>query len=202
MNETHIDARGLPCPQPVIKTREAILTPGLEAVRIVVDDPGQVENIVAMARNEGWDGKIDRQDGEDIEILVVKGEQPAGQAAAGEGQACGVPTRVVVFVASDRFGQGDDELGAILMRGFIKTLREVVPQPVTMIFANAGVKLTTTGSVLLNDLRLLEQSGIQMLSCGTCLDFFGLKDKLEIGRISNMYEIATALVSADRVVRS
>jgi len=201
MNETRIDARGLPCPQPVIKTREAILTAGVEAVRTIVDDPAQVENVVAMARNEGWDGRIDRQDGDDIEILLNPVGQTAAQPAAGEGEACGVPTRIVVFIAHDKFGQGDDELGTILMRGFIKTLREVVPQPVRMIFANAGVKLTVAGSELLDDLRLLEEAGVEMLSCGTCLDFFGLKEQLEIGRISNMYEIATALVSADRVVR-
>ena len=109
--------------------------------------------------------------------------------------------RVVAFIASDRFGEGDPELGRILMRAFIKTVGELEPRPGKLIFANGGVRLTTEGSDLLPDLAALADQGIEIISCGTCLDFFGLVDRLEVGVASNMYEIAQALVEADRVVK-
>ena len=87
------------------------------------------------------------------------------------------------------------------MRSFIKTIKELDPGPATMIFANAGVRITTEGSDLLDDLRALEEDGVEILSCGTCLDYYNLKEALAVGRASNMYEIATALVEADKVVK-
>jgi selenium metabolism protein YedF len=98
-------------------------------------------------------------------------------------------------------GKGDDELGNILIRGFLHTLSEISPRPDVLIFFNAGVKLTTVGSDVLEDLQALEGEGIKILVCGTCLDFFGIKDKLQAGIISNMYDIAEAMLSAGRVVR-
>lgn len=199
MDETYIDARGLSCPQPVIKARDAISSEGARAVRIVVDDPAQVENVAAMARNQGWEARIDRQDGDDLEVLLTKAGT-AGETSTAEGETCGTPTKVVVLLGSDVLGQGDDELGAILMRSFIKTLWEVVPRPHTLILMNGGVRLAVAGGELEADIARLSDAGVEVLACGTCLDFFDLKDRLAVGRVSNMYEIATALCGADRLV--
>ena len=108
---------------------------------------------------------------------------------------------VVVFIASDLFGTGDETLGQILMKAFLKTLKDLETQPRKVIFANSGVRLTTTGSELIADLRALQDGGVAIVSCGTCLDYYGLLDSLEVGVASNMYEIASSLVDADRVVR-
>lgn len=108
---------------------------------------------------------------------------------------------MVVVCAADVFGAGDDQLGDILMRAFIKALGKMERLPAAIIFNNGGVKLTTEGSVLIDDLNAYQSAGVLILSCGTCLDFFGLKEKLLVGRASNMFEIVSILESATNVIR-
>lgn len=201
MDEMQVDARGLACPQPVIKAREAISRPQATRVCVLVDEISQVENVIAMARNEGWAGKITRHNSDVVELVLTRNEASLQSAESGEGANSSAGARTVALIASDRFGAGDDELGGILMRAFIKTLWEVAPRPRVLIFINGGVKLTTTGSELLADIAKLADDGAEVLSCGTCLDFYELKDKLAVGRISNMFEIVTQLSSAERVLR-
>jgi selenium metabolism protein YedF len=109
--------------------------------------------------------------------------------------------RHVVLLASDRLGSGPEELGRVLIRAFVKTQREVSPRPWRMIFLNSGVALTTEGTPLEEDLRALEAEGVEILSCGTCLDYFHAKEKLRVGRISNMKEISESLLAAGKVIR-
>jgi selenium metabolism protein YedF len=109
--------------------------------------------------------------------------------------------RPVLFVPSDRLGDGPEELGEILMRAALKTALTLDPAPAAVLFMNSGVKLACEGSVLLDDLRRLEAAGAALLSCGTCLDFYHLKEKLEVGRGSNMKEILTTMATAPRLVR-
>jgi selenium metabolism protein YedF len=200
MDKDRIDARGMPCPQPVIKAREAISQAGVSFVQILVDDLAQAENVIAMARNQGWSGKITRQDKSDIEISLTR-ENTTTTGVETESTACGTPTNLVVLISSSFFGEGDDALGAILIRAFIKTLWEAAPRPQSLIFINGGVKLSTQGSELIEDIQRLADAGTEVLACGTCLDFYNLKDELLVGRISNMFEIASRLVAADRVLR-
>lgn len=108
---------------------------------------------------------------------------------------------IVVLIANDEIGTGPSELGKILMRSFLKTLKEVEPMPQRMIFLNAGVRLVAEGSDLLDDLAALQGMGIDLAACGTCLDYFHLKERVKVGRVSNMMEIASALLGADKVVR-
>lgn len=116
---------------------------------------------------------------------------------AGESRA----PSLVVLIASDEIGAGSSELGKILMRSFMKTLKDVGPKPQRMIFLNAGVRLVAEGSDLLDDLTALQGMGIDMAACGTCLDYFHLKEKVKVGRVSNMTEIASSLLGAEKVVR-
>lgn len=104
------------------------------------------------------------------------------------------------FIASDSIGQGSDELGKILMKAFFPTLLETDPRPGKMVFMNSGVKLAVAGSDVLESLRTLEKQGTEMLVCGTCLDYFGVKDTLGAGRVSNMFEIAETFMNARSVV--
>lgn len=108
---------------------------------------------------------------------------------------------LVILFASNTLGEDDKDLGGILMRSYIKTLQEVEPNPRTMVFVNSGVRLACEGSELLDGLQSLADAGTSLLSCGTCLDYFNLKDKLRVGKVSNMHEIATELSNADRLVR-
>ncbi len=114
----------------------------------------------------------------------------------------GVPERChVVLIPSDRLGSGPEELGSILMRSFLKTLKDAPVRPWRMVLINAGVRLAVEGSDLVDDLRALQGSGIGILACGTCLDFFHARDKLTAGRVSNMREIVDTLTAADKVIR-
>lgn len=203
MDEQLVDARGLDCPQPVVLTRRAMLHSGAVKIRVLVDNKNAVDNIQRMALSQGWETSVEGS-GDQFQVLLTPGAAPTMQPAEESLPSCDRPTRkpnVVVLIASDVIGSGDDQLGRILMRAFLKTLKEVDPCPTRVIFINAGVRLTTTGSPLLDDLRALEQQGMEIISCGTCLDYFKLLDSLQVGKNSNMYEIATHLVAADRVVR-
>ena len=116
-------------------------------------------------------------------------------------EAAGRRDSLVVLFASDRIGDGPEELGRVLARSFVKTLREQGPLPWRMVFLNAGIALTTEGSVVAEDLQAMEAAGAEVLSCGTCLDYFHAKEKLLVGRISNMREIVETITQAGRLLR-
>ena len=199
--EKLVDARGEPCPQPVIMTREAIREGDAEKIRVTVDNAVAAQNVGRMAKSHGWEATVQRE-GDDIHVVLTKGEVDAAPEA--EPLWCEAAPRapkVVVFITSDLFGVGDEELGKILMRAFVKTIRDIEPRPARLMFANSGVRLTTEGSDLIDDIRALDASGVEVVSCGTCLDYYGLVEKLEVGQAGNMFEIASALVAADRVVK-
>jgi selenium metabolism protein YedF len=105
-----------------------------------------------------------------------------------------------MLVASDSLGRGDADLGQVLVRGLLHTLNEVEPLPATLVFINSGVKLVTEGSSVLDDLRALSDKGVELLACGTCLNYYALKDSVAVGQVSNMYSIAEGLLRADKVI--
>jgi len=201
--ELRVDARGKACPQPVLMTRKAILASGADTIRVTVDNEVSADNVRRMARSQGWDAAVEAR-GNDFVVVLTRGSGAGDEALEQEALSCGVSpagVRVAVFVTSDLFGVGDEELGRILMRSFVKTIKDLDPRPASLIFANAGVRITTEGSDLIDDLKALEAAGAEVLSCGTCLDYYNLKEALRVGRASNMYEIASTLVGADRVVK-
>ena len=192
-----VDCRGQACPQPVIQTKKAIA----ESARVttIVDNRAASTNVSRLADEEGY--AVDMEEKDDgiylhLSRTGLEAQTDAVLSAATEG-AVGP---LVVLIPSDGMGRGDEELGGILMRSLLHTLNEVEPLPNTIIFLNSGVKLTVEGSVVLEDLQALEQRGVGMLACGTCLDFFGLKDKIAVGHISNMYSIAETLLGAGKLV--
>lgn len=109
--------------------------------------------------------------------------------------------KIALLIASEFLGSGPEELGRVLIRAFLKTCKELSPGPRHVIFINTGVQLALEGSPVLDDLHALEEAGAELLSCGTCLDYFQAKDRLRAGRVSNMKEIVTALAAADKVLR-
>lgn len=207
-----LDLRGKACPLPVVETRKVLMgEPDLGRLEVVLSSSTSCENVTRTARSLGC--KAERSERPGGEFLVVI-EPPAGglaKATATTGAAeptdrstasCAAPEpKIVLLVATDTLGQGEAELGRILIRGFIKALPETAPRAHAVLFMNNGVKLTTEGSAVIEDLERLAASGVEILSCGTCLDYLGLREKLKVGRITNMLESATLLVSADRVVR-
>jgi selenium metabolism protein YedF len=206
---TTIDARGLACPQPVIQTRKAMQD--TDQVVTLVDDETAVTNVSRMARKAGWEVSI-LPAGDEFRIEMSKGAAPSESRpqAASKTEPAGVPLTLgrakvaegplVLIVTADVMGRGEPELGNILIRGFFHTLGEVEPLPQTIVLFNAGVKLACEGSPVLDDLCALEVGGIEILVCGTCLNYFQLTDKLAAGQVSNMYDIAETMLRAGKVL--
>ncbi len=193
-----VDARGLPCPQPVILTRNAMRE--AEEVITLVSAQDQVANVRRLAEKAGWRVHVEAR-GEAFAIHITKPQAaPQAQLTPAESAPSPAPGRRVVVISSDRMGRGEDELGLILMRSFLYALGEVEPVPQTMIFFNTGVKLTAEGSPVLEELAALQARGVEILVCGTCLDYFGLKDRVQVGTISNMYTIAETLLAAGHTI--
>ena len=192
-----VDARGLACPQPVILTRNAMQE--TDSVVTLVDNETSMTNVSRMARRAGWQVSVASK-GEEYQIeMVHEGPMPqAGPVTAAKTEPVTGP--LVLVVSSDVMGRGDQELGSILMRGFFHTLGEVEPLPHTIILFNAGVKLACKGSPVLDDVCALEAEGIEILVCGTCLNYFELTDDIAAGQVSNMYDIAETMLGAGKVV--
>ncbi len=193
-----VDARGLPCPQPVILTRNA-MRDATEVVTLV-SQRDQVDNVRRLAERAGWHVAFEQaEDGWSIQMVqgqaAVEPEITPDLATCAPAEAA---RRRVLLLSSDQIGRGEPELGGILMRSFLYTLGEIEPRPETLILLNSGVKLAVEGSPVLGDLQSLEQKGLQILVCGTCLDYYQLKERLAVGSISNMYTIAETLMDADQ----
>jgi selenium metabolism protein YedF len=194
---TTVDARGLACPQPVIQTRKAMQQ--ADQIVTLVDNETSLTNVSRMAQKAGWQINV-VPEGDEYRIELAKEAAVAQAEPLAVGKAEVVSGPLVLVVAADVMGRGVEELGQILIRGFFHTLSEVQPLPQTLIFFNAGAKLACEGSPVLDDLRALETEGIEMLVCGTCLNYLELTDKLAVGQVSNMYDIAETLLRAGRVV--
>lgn len=192
-----VDCRGLACPQPVIQTKKA-LSEGKTVITIVDNDTARM-NVSRMATKHGYAVEVEQKDDGIYLHLSSTGAMPESAGATAT-VAAGAVGPTVILVPGEGMGRGDDELGGILVRSFLHTLNEVEPLPTTMIFINAGVKLTVEGSPAVEDLQALEGRGVNILACGTCLGHFGLKEKIAVGEISNMYTIAEMLLGAGKVV--
>lgn len=196
-----VNAMGDNCPIPVIKTKKAIAAlTGPETIEVLVDNEIAVQNVTKMASGSG--GKVTSEKLGDAEFKVTI--EMEGAPAADEAEAVCVPDardNTVVVVSSDRMGSGNDELGKVLIKGFIFAVTQLDTLPKTMLFYNGGATLTTEDSDSLEDLKSLEAQGVEIMTCGTCLDYYGLKDNLAVGTVTNMYSIVETMAKAGRIVR-
>ncbi len=192
-----VDARGLACPQPVLMTKEALETLEEGIITVLVDNVASRENVKRFAQRMGCTVDVAEKDGI-FELRIVKGytcQLPRAQEEAREGQE-----GPVILITSHKLGE-EEELGRLLMKGFLSTLREASRRPSRLLFMNTGVFLTVEDSPVLGVLKELEAKGVEIYSCGTCLDYFGLKDRLAVGQITNMYDTVEHLTGASLVVR-
>jgi selenium metabolism protein YedF len=197
-----VDARGLPCPKPVLLTKEAIAESREgDVVNVLVDNKAACENVVRFAKSQGAEVSSKKESEElySIEIIVPYKNKVAAEAKA-ETDSCSLVRNVVVLIASDTVGRPDEKLGTVLMGSFLDTLASVGNRPSTVIFMNAGVKLACQGSPHIEKLKRLSDLGVRLLVCGTCLDYFHLKDKIEVGTVSNMFTICETLASAHHTI--
>ncbi len=199
-----IDTKGRLCPEPLILAKKAFATLNLgEQMEVVSDNDTSCSNLMRFLKDTNAN-PILTEEGNIFKILCTKGEGALIEKIIAE-DYCEIPIKekisnYVISISSDKMGQGDDELGKILIKAFINTIPEINKLPSTIVFYNAGVLLVQESFGLQEGLINLEQRGIKIIVCGTCVDYFGIKDKINVGQISNMYDIANALVGADKIL--
>jgi len=192
-----INCRGMACPQPVVTTKQALEQLKDRDLIVIVDNPSSSENVKRFAQSQGCDVKMERK-GEDFYVHIQKGESKDGNKVAGKE---GKDRKIVVYINSDLLGGGDEALGSFLIKAFLRTLLDLEKIPDRLILINSGVRLASEDSQTLDTLRTCAEKGVEIVSCGTCLDFYKLRDKLGVGRVSNMFDILQSMVEADCVIR-
>ena len=202
-----IDVQNLACPGPVLKLRD-LLDEGEREIVMHVADQLSRSNVSRFAASRGAEVSIEDPGDGSFFVKIAAGEG-AAEARPGEDAliACELPPEMapagprVVQISAATMGTGDDELGGLLLRSFLKTQIQLERKPHAVLFYNDGVKLCCEDSVLLDDLKALEEAGTEIIACGTCLNFFELADQLRVGRVTDMLEIASRLADAGSIVR-
>ncbi len=191
-----LDCRNMACPLPVVTVKRALEESGGDGIRVLLDDGAPRENVARYAIHRGYEVTEEPVEGGYV-LLIGDG---VGTTSAPENVAASID-RSVVLISSDRLGDGPEELGRLLMKNFIITLLDLDDLPGRIFFVNSGVLLTTEGSEVLDPLEKLGNRGVEVLSCGVCLDFFHRKEKLRAGLVTNMFTIAESLTTASSVIR-
>ena len=191
-----LDCRQQQCPHPVVEARKALLAAPGEPLEVLVGDETARENVGRMAASQGY--RCEAAASEGGFRLRLTPAATAERRAEGSHAASG-PT--VVFVGSETLGQGDDELGRILMRNFLITLAESRALPASLLLVNSAVRFACAGADVLPALKALACNGVDVASCGLCLEYFDLKEALAVGRTTNMLEVVETLAAAGRVIR-
>lgn len=197
-----LDCRGLACPQPVMRARDALAT-GANAFEVLVDNEPARENVRRFLEGRGFAVATSQEGPECWRITANAGEstlsgsQPAGEASLPLSET----NRTLVLITTETIGRGDDGLGAKLMGNFVATLPELGPRLWRIVLINGGVKLASCPGPALDALKKMAADGVSVLVCGTCLAHFGLLEAKEVGDTSNMLDIVTSLDLADKVIR-
>lgn len=202
-----VNAIGDACPIPVVKTLNAIRElKGPDVIETMVDNAIAVENLTRMADKKGCAIQTEQLGEKEYRVTITVGEASLSQAADMDAEViCDLPRsgkkNTVVVISSKVMGHGGDELGTSLMKGFIYALSQQEQLPTTILFYNGGASIPCEGSVSLEDLQNMAAQGVEILTCGTCLNFYGLTDKLAVGEVTNMYAIVEKMTQADLIVK-
>ncbi len=208
METKQIDARGLACPLPVVNAKQAaaeMKEGGL--ITVLVDNEIAVQNLQKFAGQKGYAAAAEKKAEKEyaVTITVTAGENPTPAAAEEEPEEdCNIDNKqngLLVVLSGNTMGTGEEALGKTLMKAFVFSLTKQDVLPQTILCYNKGAFLTTEGSEVLEDLKTLEAEGVEILTCGTCLDFYKLKEKLAVGGVTNMYDIVERMESARKIVK-
>ncbi|NLE90718.1 MAG: sulfurtransferase-like selenium metabolism protein YedF [Dehalococcoidales bacterium] len=187
-----IDCRGLSCPHPVLLTKKALEESGNEPLKILLDSTNALQNVKRFASSQNHQMDLTEKDGV-FELIIKPGRENETRSDK--------TGSYVVLITSEVLGGGDENLGTILIKSFLNTLWQNNNLPTKILFLNSGVKLACEGSNVLDTLNLLKEAGVSIVSCGTCLAYYELTDKLNIGYTGNMYEIVESLLEATKVIK-
>ena len=205
--QKELDCRGQLCPQPVIQTKEALDAMGSGRLQVLVDNEAARSNVARLARSQGLAVDIREEEGGLFRLGIDKDSAasagPTAEVDPEEYLCYPAGSGVIGIIDADTMGRGDLELGRVLMRSFVKTLPSLDALPGPLYFYNSGVRVTAgpPDHGLVDPLLELEGRGVAIYSCGTCLDYFGLSEQLQVGRVTNMYDIIKAMAGAQHIIR-
>lgn len=199
---TVVDARGLACPAPVVKATQALAGMTEGVLEVHVDNEVAVENLKRLAAQKKLEMATKEAGEKDFVVLLsVNGPVDVEEPVDTSCNCAPVGGDFVVAVDTDVMGRGSEELGKTLMKGFLYAVSQLPELPKTVLFYNGGARLTVEDSDSLEDLQNMAEQGVEILTCGTCLNFYGLTDKLAVGGVTNMYDIVEKLAHAGKVVK-
>lgn len=187
-----VNAVGEVCPKPVIMTKKALKEIESGVVEVSVDNQTSKENVEKMAKEMGHTFET-REEGNVFIITITKAGEKQENSSKEE--------NIVISIGSDKMGEGEDELGKILIKGFIYALTEAETLPKTVLLYNKGVLLASTFEDTVKDLKVLEERGVEILSCGTCANFYHVQDQIKVGTLTNMYTILERQMKAVKVIK-
>ena len=202
--EKMIDCKGMACPLPVVNAKKASeeLSAG-DVLTVLVDNEIAVQNLTRFAEHKGFGVTAEKKGAQEYAVAMqITGA--AAEAAPEEPVACRMDSRrkgMLVVLSANVMGTGDAKLGTSLMKAFVFALTKQDQLPDTVLCYNTGAYLTCEGADTLEDLKLLESEGVTVLTCGTCLDFYGLKEKLAVGGVTNMYDIVERMENAAQIIK-
>ncbi len=201
MNPEILDCIGLACPKPVLRAKDA-LAAGATAIKVMVDNEASQNNVARFGRSQGHEVSVSREGENLYAVCIVARGDTVTESVDPAAYQCALPSspKMIYVISSDSMGRGSDDLGWALLQTYVQTIKDVQPLPSKIVLYNAGVKLVATESGALEALRQLQKMGVEILACGTCLDFYQLKSALQVGQISNMHEIMTTMAEADKIV--
>ena len=198
-----VNAMGEQCPIPIVKTKKVLdSVQGDAEITVFVDNETAVQNLTRMGRTAGAEVLAEKKSDREVHVILrVKDRQPSAGIQEEVNCMPDVKSDFVIAVDTATMGRGNDELGQVLMKGFLFAVTQLDELPKTMLFYNGGATLTTEDSDSLDDLKSLEAQGVTIKTCGTCLNYYGLTEKLKVGEVTNMYDIVETMAKASKVVK-
>ena len=205
--KTILDLKGMECPKPVLETQKAFKNPEITEFEVIVDNTSARENLKRLVASKGYRCEVS----EEGSIITVTIKRDAALAVETDGQeyvaACdidagdSITSGRVLMIKNEFLGDGNDELGKVLMKGFLYTVTETKPYPEKVVLLNSAIKLSTINEETVVHLKKLEEAGTKIYSCGTCLNYYDLADQLKVGVTGNMYDVVDSLMStSDRII--
>ena len=199
-----IDCKGLQCPMPVIKTKKYFDLEDSKEALVIVDNEVAKDNVLRLAKGLNLTNAYIEEEGLykiSLSLGEINLDEKIGETKETEEKKDNKNKTLTILVASNLLGEGDDKLGETLMKVYINTLAEADTLPENLLFINGGVKLTCEGSDVIDSIKMMEDKGVNVFSCGACLDFYNIKDKLMVGQIGNMYQIIDLMNNSDNTIK-
>ncbi|MDR0649094.1 MAG: sulfurtransferase-like selenium metabolism protein YedF [Synergistaceae bacterium] len=198
-----LDVLGQPCPIPVIKAKKALAEPQTDGVLVLVDNRIAVQNLEKMAEGSGYGFSFNEESENRFLVTITRGDSKGAspeEKAKNDLRVNNAPGGLVILIGADHLGEGAEELGKMLLKGFVFSLTQLDPLPEAIIFLNGGARMTAEGAVTVPDLLALQGMGVTLLTCGTCANFYGITDKIVAGAITDMMDIVNRISRAGRLI--